>query len=341
MDIKSGGWWKWLFVLTISFILLYFAFRGVKWVDFIDGIKSCNIWWISISMIVGVFAFYIRALRWRLLMLPLNPKITRAESYHGITIGYLTNFALPRAGEFARCGVISSTKKASFESVLGTVVVERLIDVIMFFIILIIMLIGMWEKIGGFINDYILESIIGLFSYSSIWVIIIAFGFIFIATSAVYYNRERLGRSKVISKVFNILKGMKAGLVTCLKMDKKWLFIFQTILIWVSYWLMTYATIKAFPQVSELNGFDAMLLMVVGSLGWIIPVQGGIGAYHFIVSIAMSSIYAIPQSTGVILATISHESQAFTMLVCGLISLVCINIGKKKKKKYYKSSEEY
>ena len=73
--------------------------------------------------------------------------------------------------------------------------------------------------------------------------------------------------------------------------------------------------------------------MVVGSLGWIVPVQGGIGAYHFILSLAMSSIYSIPRTSGVIFATISHESQALTMLLCGAVSLTAIYTARRRKEK--------
>jgi hypothetical protein len=93
---------------------------------------------------------------------------------------------------------------------------------------------------------------------------------------------------------------------------------------------MSYFTIQAFPQVGSLNWADAMFLMVVGSLGWIVPVQGGIGAYHFILSLALAHIYGLEQTTGVIFATISHESQALTMLLCGILSLVQITLIKKK-----------
>ena len=79
-----------------------------------------------------------------------------------------------------------------------------------------------------------------------------------------------------------------------------------------------------------MGAIDALFLMVVGGLGWVVPVQGGIGAYHFIVSLALLKVYAIPQTTGVVFATISHESQAIVMILCGLISLVSISLWKKK-----------
>ena len=133
---KAGKILQWLALLSLSVLFLYFAFRGVKWEDFIAGIESCDFRWIFASMLLSVVAFVVRALRWRLAMLPLSSDITRMDAYRGVTIGYLVNFALPRAGEFARCGVISATGKSSFEAVLGSVVLERSWDVISYIIIL-------------------------------------------------------------------------------------------------------------------------------------------------------------------------------------------------------------
>ena len=109
-------------------------------------------------------------------------------------------------------------------------------------------------------------------------------------------------------------------------MPQKWMFLLYTVLIWVRYWLMSYTTILAFPNVGGLNASDALFLSVIGGFGWVIPVQGGIGAYHFIISLALASIYGIDQTTGVIFATISHESQALTMLLFGALSLITFSL---------------
>ncbi len=326
------SWWKWLLMLAVSFVLLYFAFKGVKWSDFIEGIKSCNFWWIGVSMIVSILAFVIRGLRWRLIMLPLNKTITRREAYDGVTIAYLTNFALPRAGEFARCGVIAATGKTSFESALGSVVLERSIDMLCYLIILFTVIIAKWSKFGDFITKEIWGSAVGSFKIDFIWIAAIVIVIIAAICIALYHFRVSLKKTKFFSKFFKILNGLWSGLLSGFKMEHKWGFLIYTILLWVCYWAMSISTINAFPQVSDLDIIDALFLMVVGGLGWIIPVQGGIGAYHFILSLAIASIYGIPQTSGIIFATISHESQAVTMLICGAVSLASIYYTSKVKK---------
>ena len=314
--------WSWLLMLALAAVLLYFAFRGVKWSDFISGLASCNFWWIGVSMFASVAVFVLRGIRWRYIMLPLNPAITRKEGYDGVTIGYISNFALPRAGEFVRCGVISSTGKASFESVLGTVVLERSWDMLCYAVILLGVLLLSWERFGAFMTQEIWGPLKEKLPFDIAWLIVGVSLAVVAVCLWIYLKRDLLKeKSKIFKKIFGIIEGLVSGLAAGLKMEHKWQFLLSTILIWVGYWVMSYSTILAFPQVDGLTAVDAAFLMVVGSLGWIVPVQGGIGAYHFVLSLALFSIYGIEQTSGVIFATISHESQALTMLICGALSL--------------------
>lgn len=316
--------WSWILMLLLAGLLLYFAFRGVKWSDFIDGLKSCNFWWILLSMVASICVFVLRGVRWRYIMLPLNPTITRKEAYDGVTIAYISNFALPRAGELVRCGVISSTGKASFESVLGTVVLERSWDMLCYIVILLGVVLLSWERFGAFMTNEIWTPLVNSLPFDIIWLVAGVAVLLLGVSILIYFKREYLKKYKLVKKVFDIIEGLYKGLVAGLKMEYKWRFILTTILIWFGYWVMSYSTILAFPQVEGLTWVDALFLMVVGSLGWIVPVQGGIGAYHFVLSLALLSIYGISQTSGVIFATISHESQALTMLICGAISLISL-----------------
>ncbi len=324
---------QWIAMLLLAAVLLYFAFKGVHWGDFVAGIRNCDFRWIVLSMVASIVAFIARGLRWRLVMLPLNPSITRREAYDGVTVAYLTNFALPRAGELARCGVISATGKASFESVLGTVVLERTWDMLSYVVILILILLAGDSAFMGFINESVLHPFMARFQFNLLWMVAVMIVAGLATCWVIWRNREKLKKHKLAGKIFHVLDGLFNGLKAGLKMKNKWLFFFYTLLLWFCYWLMSYFTILAFPQISFLNWADALFLMVVGGLGWIVPVQGGIGAYHFILSLAMASIYSIPQTQGVVFATISHESQALTMFVCGALSLATIYLLKRKNTK--------
>ena len=312
---------KYLIFFTITVILLYFSFSGVEWDDFISGLHSCNFRWILLSMTVSIAAFVFRAARWRLLMIPLDKSITFRESFDGINIGNITNFALPRAGEFARCGVISKTGKAKFESVLGSVVIERVFDMVTLAVIFTTLFFLKWDDFGLFMEENILGPLSGKFGKGFMLAIAICAAAGIAALWLMKKHRKRLSENFILGRLYRAVDGLKSGLYSGIKMESRWAFLLYTAMIWTCYWMMSFCTIMAFPAVATLSGEDALFLMIAGSLGWVVPVQGGIGAYHFIVSLALSSVYGINHTDGIIFATISHTSQAITMIAGGIWSI--------------------
>lgn len=320
---------KYLAFLILAGILLHFSFKGVEWSDFVSGLHSCNWWWIAASMIIGILGFLARALRWRLLLLSLNRDVTVRETFDGVNIGYITNFIFPRAGEVARCGVIAKTRKVSFEGSLGTVVLERGFDMVCLMVWMVLLLLFKWGEFGTFIGNEIWNPLQEKFN-SAVWPLAIFMAVVPAAALSLWLLRKRLLEMKVFRKAFEIARGLLKGLLTAFRMEHKWLFLLYTLLIWLTYWLTSLTTIYAFPQVGHLNGADALFLMIIGSFGWVVPVQGGLGAYHFIVSLALAKVYGIAQATGVVFATISHEAQALVMILCGVVSLISVSLWRKR-----------
>ena len=318
---------KYILLFAAAIVLLWFSFREVKWSDFTGGLKSANYTLIAISMVVSIAAFWLRALRWRMIMLPLNSGVKRRDAWDGINIGYITNFAVPRAGEFARCGVITRKTGLSFEKVAGTVVLERSVDLLSLAVLSTAIFVLQWSRFGNFIDNQIFSAFGDRFS-GGLGIVAVTI----LSAFAIFFYIVYLFRKKhpVFRKIADIVKGVLAGIVSGFRMKQKWLFIIYTILIWICYWLMSYTTILAFPLVDGLGVSDALFLMVIGGFGWAIPVQGGIGAYHFIISLALATIYGIDQTTGVVFATISHGSQALTMIACGAVSLISFSFFKGK-----------
>lgn len=325
MKEKCSKILKYAISLSIAAVLLYFSFRGVKWEDFISGLKNCRWGYMLISMAAGVFAFWLRGMRWRGLILPLDRNVSPLTAFNAINIGYIANFVFPRIGEFVRCGVISrraaseAMKKdgkteATYDKVLGTVVLERGWDMLSMLVFMVALLAFRWEKFGSFFIEKMWEPLSGRLDVS-LWWILAAVAAVCIA--AVWLIVALRDRNKVSAKIYSVCKGILQGLGSCLKMEHKWQFFFYTMLIWGMYWIMSIATMHSIPSLDGLNAVDALFLMLAGSLGWLVPVPGGFGSFHFIVSLALSTIYGIPFETGIIFATLSHESQAITMAVCG------------------------
>ena len=140
-----------------------------------------------------------------------------------------------------------------------------------------------------------------------------------IAGSAALYALWRYRQTNgLCSKIWGLFTGILQGFASCLKMEQKWLFFAYTAAIWLTYWLMAASTMWAAPFLDGLGMVDALFLSLVGGLGFAVPVPGGIGAFHFVISLALSAIYGVPVETGIIYATLSHTSQAITQIIFGI-----------------------
>ena len=310
---------------SLAFVLLYFSFRDVEWADFMEGLKSCRWEFILLSMAAGSFAFWLRAVRWRKLLLPIDGSITRMTAFNGINIGNISNFVFPRIGEFIRCGVITRRsepvspddpehKKASYDKVLGTVVLERSWELLVMLLLLAVVVVGGFNRFGGFFVEQIWTPIAQRLDFSIWWIVAVLALAGVAGCFALWRYRDT---NPVFSKVWGIFRGILQGFSSCLKMDRKWMFFAYTAFIWMTYWLMAASTVWAAPFLSELDLIDALFLSLVGGLGFAVPVPGGIGAFHFIISLALSGIYGIPTELGIIYATLSHTSQAITQIIFG------------------------
>ena len=330
MNEKISKVFKYVLSALLAAVLLYFSFREVEWADFVEGIKGCRWEFVALSMAAGAFAFWLRGLRWRRLLLPIDDSITRLTTFNGINIGNISNFVFPRIGEFVRCGVITRRslpmdqhhpehKKASYDKVLGTVVLERSWELLVMLILLAVVVVGGFDRFGTFFMEQIWQPMTSRLNFSLWWVIMALAA---AAAALIYIIWKYRDRNPFCIKVWGIFRGLVQGFTSCLKMDRKWLFFAYTACIWLTYWLMAASTMWAAPFLEGLDLIDALFLSLVGGLGFAVPVPGGIGAFHFVISLALATLYGIPMETGIIYATISHTSQAITQIFFGAGSYV-------------------
>lgn len=321
---------KYILSVSIAVVLLWFSFRDVDWMEFMAGVKSCRWEFVALSMAAGAFSFLLRALRWHQLLQPIDPSLKRVTVFNGVNIGNISNFVFPRIGEFVRCGVIvrrsepvdpsvPEHKKASYDKVLGTVVLERGWELLVMLLMLAVVIVGGYERFGSFFMEQIWLPLSSRTGLNLWWVVLIicAAGAVLI-----YYIWKYRHTSRICNKIWSVVYGLIQGFSSCLRMDKKWLFFAYTALIWMTYWLMAASIMWAAPFLEGLDMIDALFLSLVGGLGFAVPVPGGIGAFHFIIALALSVVYGIPMETGIIYATLSHTAQAITQIVFGIGSYV-------------------
>ena len=309
----------------LAVLLLYLSFRGVGWSDFINALLDCRWEWIAVAMAAGVAAFWVRAVRWRQLLSPLDDAVPRKAVFNAVNIGYLVNLALPRAGELVRCGFLAKhCKRAGYDKILGTVVLERLWDVLMMFLLVAVLAVAMWGRFGNFLMERIVKPFSGRIDLSLGMIVAIL---LFLCAGMLWLVYCLKGKWRPAAMVWRFVKGLAEGVSSCFRMRRWWLFFLYSAAIWALYWLMSLSILYSVqemdvPGLSSLGPVDALFLMLAGSLSSLVPVPGGFGAFHYIVALALSSVYGIPFEIGIVFATLSHESQTLTMILCGSASYV-------------------
>ena len=323
---------KWALLLVLVAVLLFFSFRGMDWEEFWTGLQQCRWGWVIAVIAVQWIITWLRGNRWRIMLQPIRTEgsapITRRETYDAYALCYLSNIAFPRSGEVVRCGLMGETRKTTFQGALGTVVIERTWDLIC------MLLAGVPLLFYGRFRDFMVEKMFrpaaGSLQIGGFWLALIVIAALVGVFFLIRAFREQIGRSKAGAAFLKFFKGLGEGIAAAFRMKNKWGFFAYTLIIWTGYWLCSLWTLRALPAADALNGLDALFLMVVGSLGWVVPVQGGFGAYHFIVSMTLMPVYGFDKPTGMLFASLSHEAQIVQMLLCGLISLVSWTLYRRK-----------
>jgi uncharacterized protein (TIRG00374 family) len=315
---------KFLGFLAVGILLLWLSFRNVDFQRVARNLKEANYYWLIPSVLFGLSAFLLRARRWQLLIHPLNTYPTFWHTFHAMMIGYMANLALPRIGEITRCVVLGKKENISVDKLVGTVIIERTIDLLSVLAFLIVIVFASGSIINEFLKESIFipfrERILSVTSISWIfWTLLVLSGIIALYLMIRY--RKNLRKIKFFSKMFDIVRGVISGLKTITNLERKWEFIFITILIWISYAFMTWVVVFCLESTSGVSFWDSLTILVVGGLGMAVPVQAGFGAFHYAVSRVLIVMAGVSLEDGLTYAVISHESQIILEIIIGIISI--------------------
>lgn len=329
---------RYLSFLALGIVLLFFAFRKVDFQEMISILSGAKYSWVALSLVFSIFAFISRAQRWSILIEPLGKKPGLWNTYNALLFGYLANYAFPRMGEVTRCIALNRKEKIPVDSLLGTVVVERAIDLISLLAIMLFLLIARFEKFGSFFQEQILdgigEKVNGMTGNKALFLIILLVLTVFALIIVIF--RKHLVRFKLFTLIRGFLNRLVAGLKSVLKMKKRWQFLAHTIFIWTNYALMTWVVFFALPDITgDLKFADAIFLLVIGSLGMAAPVQAGIGAFHWIVSMGLITVYGIGETEALSFASLQHTSQTLLVFFLGALATIFLftRIGNKRNTK--------
>ena len=281
--------------------------------------NEVNYTWVIVSLIIGLLSHISRTLRWGLMIEPISHKPRFTNTFLAVMVGYLMNLAFPRMGEISRCGVLSRYEKISFTKLVGTVVAERLIDMISLLILLGIVVISQFGKMIHFLqqNPVIREKL-----NSVIFSPYLIAGIITLVI-LVFVFRNTFKHTVLFKKIIEILKNFKEGFISIRSIKKKGWFFFHSVFIWAMYYLMLYVVFFAFDFTRDLNPIAGLTTFVLASFGMVAPVQGGIGAWHFMAKEALS-LYGVSNENGIIFAFVAHASMTGMIIIIGIISVLAL-----------------
>ena len=313
--------------LLAGLLLLWWVFQGQDMRAIGDTLRAAKYEWIIASGIAALWSHWLRALRWRMLMAPLGQQPTKAQAYHAVMFGYLANLALPRMGEITRCGAISRKTKLPINSLLGTVIIERAIDMLLLLFFTALTVLLNFSLLKGPLTR-VTEKLIGL-QLMGIPLWLIGLTGLLGGTAALWGYRKSLSgklQHPLVIKTKGFVRGLWAGVKSVRQLKQPVLFTLYSFGIWIGYYLMTYFCVFAFESTSMLNPNEGLLILIAGSFGFVAPVQGGIGAYHAVISrlLVMLPGRNIGLSDALSFATLTHAAQTLLIMLAGFISMVIL-----------------
>ena len=316
MKINWNQFFKYLLGLTLGLFLFYLAFKDRTFQELSDSFRKADFRFVFAGLIVSLLSHYVRALRWQMLLSASGEKTRVTNVFAALMVGYMANNAVPRLGEVTRCTLLIRSDKVPIAVSIGTVLTERILDVLCLGILILIALFMESSAFFKFLGET------GVFNKDYNWLpvvigLIMAVIFLFL----VIRFKKLILKSAIAKKVIVFAKSLTDSALGIFRLKNPILFIFYTILIWLLYILVYYVT---FPSLLETSGngfYFAMFIMIFGGIGMSMPVPGGIGPFHNAVILAFY-LLGSTKIAGENFALLIHTSQFIMLCLVGLIAYI-------------------
>lgn len=322
------------FFLGLGILFVWLTLKDIteqQWQSIQLSLKGARHWIIVPVIVMLLLSHYIRSLRWKLLMEPLGYKPTTFNTWAAVMIGYLVNAAVPRLGEVIKCTILAKYEKVRADKLVGTIVVERIIDLFCLLLVFILALVFQGHIIGDFtvklFGDFFKDNT-GNFSGTKT---LITIGSLILFFVLIYFLLKRFGHIDIVVKIKSILKGIGNGLNSVRLIQHKGLFLFQSILIWVLYLASTTIGLYALKESESLGIAAGLTTLAIGSVGMLVT-PGGIGAYPLFVANLMGLYGLDVPTTGTTLGWLLWSAQTLITLGAGLFFSALLSYHNKQKK---------
>lgn len=323
-------------MIVITAGLLWLSFNAIEVkegeskVDYLLKVwTEANTPFLFLSASMALLSHTLRAERWKLLLNPIGHSVKLSEGFMSVMIGYFINLAIPRGGEVSRCYNLYRLNQTPVNVSLGTVVAERVIDLLFLIVLLSISFFIELENLMMFFESDQVRALRSQGRSTSYTMVIAAFIVLVICLALIFkflLSRKRFKILRLITKSKHVLKGLTDGVKSVLKLEYRGRFIFYSLLIWVCYYLMMYFVMLAFPETESLGLGAALTIFVIGGIAMAMPLPGGAGSFHVLVSTGLVLLYALPQEKAVAFTFIFHGWQTLVIIIVGALSLIISQI---------------
>jgi len=301
----------------LGIALVWYSLSKISFQELLKYFKDANYIYIGLGLLFGLLSHLSRAYRWKFMIEPMGYTLRMSNSVMAVFAAYLVNYTIPRAGEIARGTILTNYEGVPFEKGFGTIVAERIADMLMMVIIISITLLYEFESIYEFFSSrfHPLKMIIG--------------SIILLGIAILFWIFVRRSASNFAVKIKTLVDGLIEGLMTIFKMKNKWAFIFHTVFIWAMYILMFYITTFSIEETKYIP-MAAILLGFISASFSIAATNGGIGSYPVAVYAAFS-MFSIAKEPSIAFGWIMWASQTLMIIVLGGLSLIYLPIYNRRK----------
>ena len=320
MKQKIGKWLSILLPILLGLALViytYNKFTPEQLEEIKLQFKNADYFYIYISLLISAVALWSRGYRWRYTLEHLGYKPKISTNVMAVCIGYFINMSIPRSGEVSRALILKKYEDVPFDKAFGTIIAERVVDT--FFLLSFIGLAFFLEF--DLLKAFVLDKI----PFQKLMLILGIGTFIMIGVILMF----RYSRVKPIVVIKQKISGLMDGVFSIWKMEKKWAFLFHSLLIWASYFSMFYITIFALPETSDLTLSTVVISFIVGGIA-ITLTNSGFGAYPFLMA-EILLLYNVPETAGTAFGWLVWTSQTLMVVILGTLSFLLLPILNKNK----------
>ncbi len=310
---------KILFSLSLGLLIIWAMYRNTDVRELWRIIKSANIGVIASSLIFGLIGNYIRGLRWELFVNSLGYHPPRASLVYSTLGNYAVNFVLPRAGDIWRCGVVSRYDKIPFAKTLETFLVDKMLDIIAGLIIIFVSIVLYIDFFASYLHDNaeLTDSLTGFFS--SVWMYV----GLAVLLVAILLMCTVFRKTTFVEKIYKFFGTLKYDMMLISKMKEKKRIIIYTILVWFCFYLYFYICFFAFDFTKDLGPLAGLIVFAMTNIGISVPVQGGIGPWHFVV-ISSLLILGVTEKEALAFAGAVFIIQSVWQILYGLFGVLAM-----------------